>query len=39
VLERYPHIAKVAQHMRNRPRLKAALDAHGALAIQAAEAA
>jgi len=39
VLERYPHIAKVAEHVRSRPRLKAALDAHGALAVQTAEAA
>ncbi|WP_119274015.1 glutathione S-transferase family protein [Taklimakanibacter deserti] len=39
VLERYPHIAKVAEHVRKRPRLKAALDAHGALAVQTAEAA
>ena len=39
VLERYPHIATVAAHVRSRPRLKAALEAHGALAVQTAEAA
>lgn len=39
VLERYPHIANVAAYVRSRPRLKAALDAHGALAIRTAEAA
>lgn len=39
VLERYPHIAKVAAHVRSRPRLKAALEAHGALIMQTAEAA
>jgi glutathione S-transferase len=39
VLERYPRIAKVAAHVRSRPRLKAALEAHGALAVQTAEAA
>lgn len=39
VLERYPHIAKVVAHVRQRPRLKAALDAHGALDIRTAEAA
>lgn len=39
VLDRCPHIARVAQHVRNRPRLKAALDTHGAFAIQTAEAA
>jgi glutathione S-transferase len=39
VLERYPHIARIADHVRNRPRLKAALDTHAALAIQTAEAA
>jgi glutathione S-transferase len=39
VLERYPHIAKIAAHVRARPRLKAALDAHGALTVRTAEAA
>jgi glutathione S-transferase len=39
ILERYPHIAEVARHVRDRPRLKAALDTHGALAVQTAEAA
>lgn len=39
VLERYPRIAKVVAHVRSRPRLKAALEAHNALAIQTAEAA
>src|SRR4029453_12278605 len=35
VLERCPHIARVVAHVRGRPRLKAALEAHGALEIQA----
>jgi glutathione S-transferase len=39
VLERYPRIAQMAAHLRSRPRLKAALEAHGALAVQTAEAA
>jgi glutathione S-transferase len=39
VLERYPHIASVAAHVRSKPRLKAALEAHGCLAIRTAEAA
>lgn len=39
VLERYPHIASVVEHVRARPRLKAALEAHGALAVRIAEAA
>lgn len=39
VLERCPRIATVAAHLRGRPRLKAALEAHGALAIRTAEAA
>ncbi|MGE0007397.1 MAG: glutathione S-transferase family protein [Parvibaculaceae bacterium] len=39
LLERCPRIARVAAHVRGRPRLKAALDAHGALATQSAEAA
>jgi len=38
VLERYPNIARVVQYVRSRPRLKAALDTHGALAVQASEA-
>ncbi len=39
VLERCPHIAKVVAHVRARPRLKAALEAHGALEIRVAAAA
>jgi glutathione S-transferase len=39
VLERYPCIAQMAAHLRSRPRLKAALEAHGALTVQTAEAA
>lgn len=39
VLERFPHIARVAEHVRARPRLKAALEAHGALEVRIAEAA
>jgi len=39
VLERCPHIARVAAHVRARPRLKAALEAHGALEIRTAAAA
>ncbi|QIG51310.1 glutathione S-transferase family protein [Nordella sp. HKS 07] len=39
VLNRYPHIASVVAHVRARPRLKAALEAHGALEARIAEAA
>ena len=39
VLERCPHIAQVAAHGRSRPRLKAALEAHGALEIRTPAAA
>jgi glutathione S-transferase len=39
VLERCPHIAQVAAHVRSRPRLKAALEAHGALEIRTPAAA
>jgi glutathione S-transferase len=39
VLERCPHIGQVAAHIRSRPRLKAALEAHGALEIRTAAAA
>ena len=35
VLERCPHIARLVAHVRGRPRLKAALEAHGALAVRA----
>jgi glutathione S-transferase len=39
ILERCPNIARVAAHIRSRPRLKAALEAHGALEIRTAAAA
>lgn len=39
VLEHFPNIARVAAYVRARPRLKAALDTHGALEIRTAEAA
>lgn len=39
VLDRFPHIARVAEQVRTRPRLKAALEAHGALEIRTAAAA
>lgn len=39
VLERCPHIAWIADHVRVRPRLKAALEAHGAWEIRTAAAA
>lgn len=39
VLDRCPHIARLAAHVRARPRLKAALEAHGALEVRTAEAA
>ncbi len=39
VLDRCPHIATVAAHVRSRPRLKAALEAHGAFEIRTAVAA
>lgn len=39
VLERCPHIARIADHVRARPRLKAALEAHGAWEIRPAAAA
>lgn len=39
VLDRCPHIARVVAHIRGRPRLKAALEAHGALEVRQAQAA
>ena len=39
ILERCPNIARVAAYVRSRPRLKAALEAHGALEIRTAAAA
>lgn len=39
VLEVFPRIADVVAHVRARPRLKAALDSHGALEVRQAEAA